>query len=330
MKVRTKGGALRDGLCNAVMMSLNNEKYLLAVITDITERKQAEEALRKSEGKYRSLIENINDGIYILDSFEKFTFVNDVIVERFGYPAEWFLGRDYLSVISEIDRERVRRHFNAVMKGKTQVYDLSYANKSGNLIHIEVSTAPLFDGAKVIGLLGISRDITDHKRMQKELLDQHQQLEALVKERTADLESKTLMLNDINKALKVLLMQRDEERRDLEDQFVANVKTFILPYIKKMKNDGLDTSLNTYLNIIESNLNELISPFMYSIRQHNFTPKEMIVASLIRDGKTTKDIAKLMKVGTSAIDSHRHRIRKKLGLREKRNINLQSYLSVLK
>jgi PAS domain S-box-containing protein len=180
MKVRTKGGASRDGLFNAVMMSLNNEKFLLAVITDITERKQAEEALRKSEGKYRSLIENINDGIYILDSFEKFTFVNDVIVERFGYPAEWFLGRGYLSVINEKDRERVQRHFNAVMEGKTQIYDLSYSNKSGNLIHVEVSTAPLFDGAKVIGLLGISRDITDRKSMERALAEEHQRLSSIL------------------------------------------------------------------------------------------------------------------------------------------------------
>jgi PAS domain S-box-containing protein len=153
---------------------------LLAVITDITERKQAEEALRKSEGKYRSLIENINDGIYILDSFEKFTFVNDVIVERFGYPAEWFLGRSYLSVISEKDRERVQKHFNAVMEGKTQVYDLSYTNKSGNLIHVEVSTAPLFDGAKVIGLLGISRDITEKKSMERALAEEHQRLSSIL------------------------------------------------------------------------------------------------------------------------------------------------------
>lgn len=216
-------------------------------------------------------------------------------------------------------------------------------NKRGHIENLEMRVG-IKDGAMRDGLfnaviisfnnedylLTVMMDITDRKRMEEELINQHSILDALVKERTADLEIKTRMLEDINKALKVLLLQRDEEKRDLEDQFVANIKSFILPYIKKMKNDGLDSCLKSYLSIMEANLNELISPFLHSIRQHNFTPKEMIVASLIRDGKTTKEIAKIMEVGTSAIDSHRNRIRNKLGLKKRRNINLHSYLSVLK
>lgn len=80
-----------------------------------------------------------------------------MIVQRSGYPAEWFWGRSYLDVINEGDRERVQKHFDEVMDGKSQFYILSYPGKSGNHIYIEVSTAPLFDGAKMIGLLGISR-----------------------------------------------------------------------------------------------------------------------------------------------------------------------------
>lgn len=143
-------------------------------------REQAGEALQQSEGKYRSLIENIQDGIYILDPFGKFTFVNDVIIERSGYPAEWFLGRSYLDVVSEKDCERVQKHFNAVMDGKTQFYDLSYPLKSGNLLHVEVSTAPLFDGAKVIGLSGVSRDITEIKRVEEDLRKSEEKYRAII------------------------------------------------------------------------------------------------------------------------------------------------------
>jgi len=133
------------------------------------ERKRAEEALKESEGKYRSLIENIQDGIYILDSFGKFTFVNDVIVKRSGYPAEWFLDRSYFDIISEKDRELVQKYFNEVMDGKTQIFDLSYQVKSGNLLHLETHAAPIFEGAKVIGLLGVSRDITERKQFEEAL-----------------------------------------------------------------------------------------------------------------------------------------------------------------
>ena len=146
---------------------------------DTTERKQVEQALRQSEGKYRSLFDNIQDGIYILDSFGKFTVVNDVIVKRSGYHAEWFLGRSYLDVISEKDRELVQRYFNEVMDGKTQILDLSYPVKSDNLLHIETSVSPLFDGAKVIGLIGVSRDVTKRKKAEEELKISNQQLRAL-------------------------------------------------------------------------------------------------------------------------------------------------------
>ena len=135
------------------------------------------EALRESGGKYRTLIENIQDGIYILDPQGNFTFVNDVIVKRSGFPAEWFLGRNCFDFVSEADRERAQGHFNAAMDGKTLLFPLSYTTKSGNLIHIEICAAPLFDNSKVIGLLGISRDITERMQAEERFQKVHREWE---------------------------------------------------------------------------------------------------------------------------------------------------------
>jgi len=109
------------------------------------------------------------------------------------------------------------------------------------------------------------------------------------------------------------------------------VREMIVPYINRLKLTDMDTIQSTYLEIIESNLNEIVSPLLRTLSSQmlNFTPKEIQVAALIRDGKPTKEIAKLMKVSKGAIDIHRNHIRTKLGLNKKK-ANLRSYLLSLK
>ena len=96
-----------------------------------------------------------------------------------------------------------------------------------------------------------------------------------------------------------------------------------------MKKNHPDPQQLTNLNILEANLNEIVSPFLHTIRQLNLTPRETQIAALIKDGKTTKEIAVIIGVATSSIDSYRNKIRTKLGLTSKK-ANLQSYLQSLK
>jgi DNA-binding CsgD family transcriptional regulator len=115
----------------------------------------------------------------------------------------------------------------------------------------------------------------------------------------------------------------------LEGRFVSNIKKLVLPYVEKLKAAKLDPSHHSYLSIIESNLHELISPFLHTIQQLNFTPREIQVASLIKDGKTTKEISQVIGVASGAIEFYRKNIRKKLNLKS-RKINLQSFLHSVK
>ena len=307
----------------------------IVIIRDIEDRKKGEERFRESERKYRKLMKSIRDGVYTLDSDGRFTFVNDVIVKRSRQTREWFLGRSYLGVIRPEDRDRVHENFKAVMRGEqVPVYELAYPTASGDQLWVEVNTAALRDSTGIIGLLGISRDISDRKLAEECLERAHEELEVRVKERTAELRQreqelkrKSIALEETNIALNILLKKRERDKKEFEKKVLSNVKELVEPYVKKLKKAPLDTKNETYLTILEDNLKEIISPFsrLLSAKYSSLTPRETQVADLIRHGKNTKEIADLLDSSIWTIQFHRKNLRSKLGLRNRQD-NLKYHL----
>ena len=144
---------------------------------------------------------------------------------------------------------------------------------------------------------------------------------------TRELEIKTRNLEEANTALKVLLKKRDEDKTELEEKVLLNVKQLIGPYLAKLKKSGLNERQNAYLEILESNLNDIVSPFSRRLatRYLNLTPAEIQISNLIRQGKTTKDIAHFLGLSIKTIEGHRKNIRKKLGIKNKK-ANLRTLL----
>jgi len=144
---------------------------------------------------------------------------------------------------------------------------------------------------------------------QEELIDQKQSLE------------------EINIAMKVLLKQREEDKLELEKKVLNNVKDLVLPYVEKLKNSRLKAKDRTLVEIIDTHLQDIISPLLQRFANANIllTPQEMQVASLVKDGKTSKEIADVLNISETTVNFHRKNLRVKFGLRNKRT-NLRSYL----
>jgi len=310
-----------------------------AVMTDITERKQAENALRESEQKYRVLVEQSQEGIVIFQgSPPRIVFANPAMGEIYGYGKDEIMsmsGEDIGKLIHLDDRKLIMMRLADRLKGKEAPsrYEVRGIRKDGSVLWLDVSaTCITYQGT--YAAQATFMDITNRKLAEKELQEAHDELEIRVKERTAELREafkeldvKNKSLAEINTALKVLLEKRDGDKTEFEEKLITNVNQLVEPYLEKLKNTNLDERQRAFLNIVESNVKDIASPFLKSLgRQHlKLTPTEIHVAELVKQGKSAKEIADLMDLSWKTVKTHRRNIRAKLNLKNKKT-NLRSYL----
>lgn len=166
---------------NSIVPVIENDKLvkLKGVIIDITERKQIEEEIRKSEEKYRSLIENMGEGIGVTDDEEKFIFVNPAAEKIFGVKQGELIGDNLKTFHSSeifnevINRTKERRH------GKSDVYEDEIILKDGSKKVLFVHATPWFENNIFKGTFAIFSDITEQKKMVNELIEAKEKAEEM-------------------------------------------------------------------------------------------------------------------------------------------------------
>jgi len=313
---------------------LKEERSLINAIAEqlglVTERVRAEKTLRKSEERFRNLTEVTSDWIWEVDQNGFYAYVSPKIYDMLGYDPEEIIGKTPFDLMPPDEADRVSKFFKKISSSRESFDCLENINlhKDGHPVVFETSGTPTFDdNGEFLGYRGIDRNITKRKQAEEELKKAHDELEYRVKKRTEALEDKTRALEELNTAMKVLLQKRQEDKTDIEDNVLTNIKELIAPYFDKIKRTKLSNQQEAFLSIIESNLNEIISPFArkMSLKYLDLTPTEIQIANLIIHGNTTKKIAKIMSVSPRTIDTHRYSIRKKIGLQGQKG-NLRSHL----
>jgi PAS domain S-box-containing protein len=287
-----------------------------------------EEALRESEERYESLLDLSPDSVVILQDGH-YQFVSSVFSRQFGYTQEDIIkGLSFYKLVQEKDLPAVRRRYEDRLAGKSvpKTFRIDLIAKDGKIIPCETSAALISFKGRPADLVVI-RDISERVLAEKELRKAGKELKQRVNEKTRELKVKAKNLQEVNTALKVLLKRRDTDKKELEEKVLLNVKEMVEPYLIKLKRTQLDERQRTYLGIIESNLSDIVSPFVCGMSMNflSFTPAEIQVANMIKQGKTTKAIAEILNLSPRTVEFHRDNIRKKIGIKN-RKINLQTHL----
>jgi PAS domain S-box-containing protein len=311
---------------------------VLGIARDITARKEAEEALRRSEEKHHVLLESISDGVFQLDASGRFVYMNRSGLQRTGLTKENLHTFRFRDMVTPEERKKVRAYFENAMKGKeVPPFDLKYVNRRGRKIYVEIRYRPIFEDRNVVGLVGLTRDITDRKEAEEAILNAKNRLEQIVEARTKELEDKTGQLafrtrnlEDMNTALNVLLEKIANDKKDIESNIRANLQESLFPHLENLKNSSLSEAQKACITVMEEAVNAIASPFMKNLRlKHpNLSSKEIQVSSLIKEGRTTKEIATILNVSVKDVEFHRYNIRKKFSLTRKKE-SLSAYLSQL-
>ncbi|MDY6964718.1 MAG: PAS domain S-box protein [Halobacteriota archaeon] len=239
-RIRHKDGNWRwhSANCGFIKDKDGNVEEVLAISRDTTERMLADDELRESEDKFKTIFENANDGIFYLDKYGNVFDLNRRVEEIFGYGPEEILGSNFagLEFLRPKDFSMILEELQEVAKREkpADLMELSARNKSGEEIFIELSIRSVRKGRDVEAILVIVREITERKLAQDEVKEKNDELQMMGEE--------LCKLNDN-------LEQKVEERTFEIEKLLKHKDEFINQLGHDLKNPL--TPLTTMLPIIE-------------------------------------------------------------------------------
>jgi len=355
-RLKQEDVAVLGRFAELALVALDKARLYAEARRELAERKRTEAILRESEQRYRLLLESSPDPVVVYNIKGQATYVNPAFEQTFGFSSSELLGKN-IDFVPPKNWPETKVAIERMLHGKKiHLFETRRLTKDGRVLDVQLSSTLYYNSrGEPAGNIVTLRDISAQKQAERQLKKYHDHLEELVEARTAelarintqleqeieerkkaeaalrrrevDLQAQSHHLAEVNTALKVLVKQREDDKKELGENVLSNVNELIAPYLERLKKSRLNTTQKTLIDILDSNLNNIISPFIskLSFKYFHLTPMEIKVANLVKDGRTNKEIAEVLCLSKNTILFHRHNIRCKLDLKNKK-INLRSYL----
>ncbi|MCX5996706.1 MAG: PAS domain S-box protein [Chloroflexi bacterium] len=212
----------------------------------IAKQTKTENELRESEQKYRTLITQSQDGVFVVNLEGNFLAVNKVMYENLKYSEDELLSMSIWDIVPEQYIELHKKRIADILVGKAPNTAAEYLvkGKDGNPHYVEILSAPYYEGKKLIGFQGIARDITERKKVEKKLEQSEERYRSLVEEAFEGIiviqDGKILFANP--RAYEIIDYSRDQtEPRSFTDFVYAEDREKVIDrHLKRLKGEQLE------------------------------------------------------------------------------------------
>jgi PAS domain S-box-containing protein len=289
----------------------NNKTGFGLIAIDVTRQKQHEVSLQAERNFSKKIIDTVPSIISSITPDGTIQFINPAGEQLTGYSADELLGKNwqdffYAGKTGRSTREMLKRFQEDDVRG----YEVRLKTKDGNLRDISWSSVKRFsEKGAFFETLILGNDVTGQKKAVQEL--EHKKKEA----------------EDANIALKVMLDQHTRTKESVEEQISIKLKELVLPYLHLLRESPISEKQAETINLIDAHIDSITHSFSPRAREIilGLSPRETMVADLVRQGKTSKDISEMLNISLRTVETYRNNLRKKLGINKKK-ISLRTYL----
>jgi PAS domain S-box-containing protein len=296
---------------------------VVSTVRDITEKKQVEDELKRINTLLNNVYSSLDEAVFVIDPQDRSIIsCNEAAVSMFGYAKNEMIGRNVRMLHKSKEMYDLFGNILFTSLRSEGVLRLCFnmRKKNGDIFPTQHTATPIKESNGSISMVvSVIQDITNQKIIIRNIVKHEKELE-----------ERQQRLQDLNSALKLMIEQRDKDKKNMEQSFSESIHEQVMPYIHRIKKEGLSSLQKEYIDILESNLQEVISPFMHRISDKlmHLSPSETRVVHYVKQGYSTKDIASALDISPRTVEYHRDNIRKKLGIKN-RKTNLKTYLTRL-